>query len=471
MTIKISELGNLTAVYGNVVVPVVANVAGTLITVKGNLDQLTSYIISGPTSAIASTDANVTVSNVTLKGYIDGQISAVNTSVTLANTIQSQQIVNATLANTIQSQQIVNANVGIIGYIDQGNTIQTAYINGQIAAANAGVTAANIGMKGYVDSVASQSIYGNSNVKSYLIGGFDGNIIPAADVTYNLGSSTNKWKDLWLSGSTIYIGNANITANGTTISAEISTSNLRVTSNLTVGGNVIFLSSESISINNGTIETSAPINAPSITVDDITIGAAQITANGSSITANIITPNLTVTSNLTVNGTLLRLGGATLEVLSGNLQSSIPIRAPITSTSNLIMQGARVEFAQGAYISEEAVFDSPGQYSLTLTSAEDGIVGLNAIGANTTVLSSIIVSNSSVQINVANTDPITGNINFWYYDSFGGITFPDGSRQDTAYDSNVSFTMANVSHWTSSVYTVADALNQLAERIFNIENP
>jgi hypothetical protein len=35
-------------------------------------------------------------------------------------------------------------------------------------AINANVTQANLGMKGYVDSVASQSIYGNANVASYL---------------------------------------------------------------------------------------------------------------------------------------------------------------------------------------------------------------------------------------------------------------------------------------------------------------
>jgi len=37
-----------------------------------------------------------------------------------------------------------------------------------------------------------------------------GNILPSANVTYNLGSTNLRWKDLWLSGSSIYIGSANI---------------------------------------------------------------------------------------------------------------------------------------------------------------------------------------------------------------------------------------------------------------------
>ena len=37
-----------------------------------------------------------------------------------------------------------------------------------------------------------------------------GNITPSANVTYDLGSETNRWKDLWLSGNTIHLGDATI---------------------------------------------------------------------------------------------------------------------------------------------------------------------------------------------------------------------------------------------------------------------
>lgn len=183
MTIKITQLGNLTSVYGNTIVPVVANIAGTLTTVKGNLDQLTTYIISGPQTDIAVINSNVTLANTTTKAYIDGQITAANTGVTSANvglkgyvdqanTIQSAQLVSANVGiigyidqgNTIQTAQITAANVGLKGYVDQANTIQNAYVNGQITAANAGVTAANVGMKGYVDN----QTYSNVQVESYL---------------------------------------------------------------------------------------------------------------------------------------------------------------------------------------------------------------------------------------------------------------------------------------------------------------
>jgi len=38
------------------------------------------------------------------------------------------------------------------------------------------------------------------------VGGISSNLIPTANVIYNLGSPTRRWKDLWLSGNTIFIG-------------------------------------------------------------------------------------------------------------------------------------------------------------------------------------------------------------------------------------------------------------------------
>ena len=67
--------------------------------------------------------------------------------------------------------------------------------------------------------------YANSNVKSYLTS-FNGNILPSANVTYSLGSSTHQWKDLWVSNNTIYLNGIPLGINGsgnlTVIGSEIS---------------------------------------------------------------------------------------------------------------------------------------------------------------------------------------------------------------------------------------------------------
>lgn len=58
--------------------------------------------------------------------------------------------------------------------------------------------------------------YTDSNVAAYL-SNFDGNIVPSANVAYNLGSATQRWKDLFLSNSTIYLGDTPVSATADTL--------------------------------------------------------------------------------------------------------------------------------------------------------------------------------------------------------------------------------------------------------------
>ncbi len=317
MSIKITQLGNLTGVYGNTIIPVVANVAGDLTTVKGNLTQFGTWI----------------------------------------------------------------------------NKAELPY----------------------------------------------GNIIPFADAVYSLGTPSYRFKDLYLLGSTIYLGNATISVANAAIEAS-----LPITASSVNAGNLTVTNDLNVS----------NLSVTSITTTDITttgnITAVDITTTGTVTTANISVSGEITASNLAVSGNVINVGSATLDVTSGALQSSVPIEGNLTSTANLTMQGTRIEFSQGAYIVEEEVFGSPGEYALTLTSAEDGIVGLNAMDANANVVSSVVVSNVAVQLNVANIDPGTGNVNVWYYDNNGGVIFPDGTRQDTAYDVSINYSNVQVAAYLSS---------------------
>ena len=259
MTIKISQLANLTVVQANTIVPVVSNITGTLTTVQANVQQLRDYIVATGVSAnitalfsnaatqsdlIIGINANVTqsnlgmkgyvdsisgsesIANVNMKAYVDGQITAANTTATtanigiigyidLANTIQSGQIGAANLA-------ITSANIGIIGYIDLANTSLKSYVDGQIAAANAGVTSANIGMLGYVDS----QTYSNVQTLAFLVTGlptYEGNIGVNVNITNGTVTADNfVGNGSQLTGIAYTMGNAtHWTGNVTTISAAL----------------------------------------------------------------------------------------------------------------------------------------------------------------------------------------------------------------------------------------------------------
>lgn len=58
-------------------------------------------------------------------------------------------------------------------------------------------------------------VNGAANVANLAISGnISSNLLPAANVTYDLGSADQRWKDLWLSNTTIHIGDAVISASG-----------------------------------------------------------------------------------------------------------------------------------------------------------------------------------------------------------------------------------------------------------------
>ena len=117
-TIKISELTSLTTVLGNVEIPLVANVAGTLTTVKGNVTQLTNYVLGSSgmdyanlvanagaqAGSIASLTSNAAV-QAGLIATLQGNVATIEADiVTLTANAASQAGVLATLTANAASQ-------------------------------------------------------------------------------------------------------------------------------------------------------------------------------------------------------------------------------------------------------------------------------------------------------------------------------------------------------------------------------
>lgn len=259
MTIKISQLTNLTVVQANTIVPVVSNITGTLTTVQANVQQLQNYIIANGVSAnitalyanaatqsdlIIGINSNVTqanlgmkgyvdsisgsesIANVNMKGYVDGQITAANTGVTAANIgiIGYIGLSNTSMKGYVDGQvtaanaAVTAANAAIIF----ANTSMKSYVDGQVTAANAGVTSANVGMKGYVDS----QTYSNVQTLAFFITNlptYQGNIGVNVNVTNGtLTASSFVGNGSQLTGIAYTMGNvAHWTSNVTTISAAL----------------------------------------------------------------------------------------------------------------------------------------------------------------------------------------------------------------------------------------------------------
>lgn len=257
--LSIDATGNLT-INGNTIPTI-----GYVNTAVANVQvDLTAYALN----------ANVTAANVGLKGYVDQ-------------------------GNTIQSAQIASANVGMKGYVDQANTIQLQQIS-----------SANIGMKGYVDySIANISIpttYSNANVTSYL-------------PTYsgNIGANITKGSYTWTFGT-----NGTTTfPNGLTVESDAPDTLIA-----TATGDLILQGSDDVEVRGRddvfitsadqahiwTFNSEGNLTFPDSTTQTTAFSNTAIQTYLASPTLHTLGDSVIVTGNLTVQGNLFLNGNTTI---------------------------------------------------------------------------------------------------------------------------------------------------------------
>jgi hypothetical protein len=128
---------------------------------------------------------------------------------------------------------------------------------------------------------------------------FTGNLLPTANITYDLGSPTQRWKDLYLSNTTIYIGNSTISGSG---------GNLALTNS--GGGEFVVAGNATVStLENGNSNISINANA-NITVSVAgTSNVAVFSSNTFSVNGNVIANGVKTNNLYYANGTPWDLGG------------------------------------------------------------------------------------------------------------------------------------------------------------------
>jgi len=165
-----------------------------------------------------------------------------------------------------------------------------------------------------------------------IAGEFDSHLIPNDDVTYDLGTDLKRWRDLYLSGNSIYLGNVTMSqhSGGMMVhmpdsdtmmdlyAAQLNAGTLLL-DNIKIDGNLITTtesdSNLELSVNgSGTIDlltatnitgtlTTADIDAAAITAS--TLETTQTVTVGSNINVDgdIITPSITITDNTIATNT------------------------------------------------------------------------------------------------------------------------------------------------------------------------
>jgi hypothetical protein len=169
------------------------------------------------------------------------------------------------------------------------------------------------------------------------------NINPSANVTYSLGNTTNRWQDLWLSNSTIYLGNINLSATATSLTVDGSPvltggaggDTLSVTGNVT-GGNL--LTSGLISATGNITGNYILGNGSQLTGLPATYSNANVTAFLAEYGSNTISSTGTITAgnitggNILTGGLISATGNITGNYILGN---GVSLTGVITSVANI----------------------------------------------------------------------------------------------------------------------------------------
>ena len=130
-------------------------------------------------------------------------------------------------------------------------------------------------------------------------GTFTGSLLPSANITYDLGSPTQRWKDLYLANNTIYIGDSTISGAG---------GNLALTNS--GGGEFVVAGNATVStLENGNSNISINANA-NITVSvNSTSNVVVFTSNTVDVTGNVEATGVKTDNYYYANGQPLDVGG------------------------------------------------------------------------------------------------------------------------------------------------------------------
>jgi hypothetical protein len=178
----------------------------------GNGSQLTGIIAASANSANFA--GNITVGN--------------QPNITSVGNLSSLTVTGNVTANYYYGNGAFLTGVGNANYTPLANFANFA---GNITVSNQpNITA--------VGTLTNLSVSGNANVGNLHANLVTSNLIPNSNVTYNIGNNTNRWKDLYLSGNTIYLGNVTLDTVGNDLSinggnGNFSAGNIDVIGNLT----------------------------------------------------------------------------------------------------------------------------------------------------------------------------------------------------------------------------------------------
>ena len=305
-----ANVGNLNS---SGVVSATGNVSGGNLTTGGVVDA-TGNVSGGniTTGGVVSATGNVSGGNITTGGVVSATGNVTGGNLTTGGVLSVTG----------------NANVGNLG--TAGLVTATGNVSGgNLTTGGAVVATGNV-------SGGNLVTLGKTDTNNFKISGtVEGNLIPSVSNTYSLGNGTNYWKDLFLSGTTITIGDQTISANA----GGISLSNTAFMTTLSVSGNanVGNLGTAGLIVATGNID-GGNLNTGGVlsVTGNANVGnlgtAGLIVATGNITGGNLMGPLANGNSNVRIATTN---GNITLTAVGNTTMTVSDTGANITGTANI----------------------------------------------------------------------------------------------------------------------------------------
>jgi hypothetical protein len=312
------------------------------------LDDLSDVAVSSASAGqVLISNSTGVFRNVTLSGDITvsdtGVVSIAADSVALGTDTTGDYVASLTAGNGLSGSAngegstptiAVVANNGIVSnstgvFVNAGSGIASNSTGVHVVAGTGVIsnsTGVHIGQPvGTTDNVtfndvvvSGNTILGSNTSDSITVyGQFISSLIPSANVTYDLGTSAKRWKDLYLSGTSIVLGDSTITSSSGTLSTgNTQAADLSVTGNTTIGSNTSdLLIVNAVLGSNIALQTNATFSIGNNTVRLNEIYSANVRSEYASFDKDV-----TVSGNLTINGTLTTVNANNLTVSDSLIQ-------------------------------------------------------------------------------------------------------------------------------------------------------
>ena len=204
---------------------------------------------------------------------------------------------------------------------------------------------------------------------------FSGNLIPSTNETQDLGSTTNKWRDLFLSGNTIQLGSVLLrdsggsfvvvdsSGNKETLGVSLSSNNTAVFSFDSGSGQFTFNDSDLARTNINetfhsgiTVLNGATIDSATITnLANTNLTGSQATFDSANIGSLRVTGNTVLDGNLTITGTETILNTETIQLAD----NTIVLNSNATGTPS---EDAGIEIERGSSANKSFLWDEGSEY-------------------------------------------------------------------------------------------------------------